>query len=91
MLTAASATLADAVAPDERVSSELKTNIMKARLEKKMTQAQLAQVWRQVGPPLHRLRVPARRSKSTSCRRLCRTTKRARPFLTLRCVLMLVL
>jgi hypothetical protein len=29
---------------DEKVSSELKTNIMKARLEKKMTQAQLAQV-----------------------------------------------
>eukprot|EP00897_Mesotaenium_endlicherianum_P007243 jgi/Mesen1/6547/ME000334S05886 len=27
----------------ERVSSELKTNIMKARLEKKLTQAQLAQ------------------------------------------------
>jgi hypothetical protein len=32
--------------PDERVSSELKTNIMKARLEKKLTQAQLAQVRR---------------------------------------------
>jgi hypothetical protein len=28
---------------DDRVSTELKTNIMKARLEKKMTQAQLAQ------------------------------------------------
>ena len=28
---------------DDKVSSELKTNIMKARLEKKMTQAQLAQ------------------------------------------------
>jgi hypothetical protein len=33
------------VAPaDDRVSTELKTNLMKARLEKKMTQAQLAQV-----------------------------------------------
>lgn len=29
---------------DERVSTELKQNIMKARLEKKWTQAQLAQV-----------------------------------------------
>ena len=28
---------------DERVSTELKTNLMKARLEKKLTQAQLAQ------------------------------------------------
>ena len=33
-----------AACADEKVSSELKTNIMKARLEKKMTQAQLAQV-----------------------------------------------
>jgi hypothetical protein len=29
---------------DERVSADLKKNIMQARLEKKLTQAQLAQV-----------------------------------------------
>jgi hypothetical protein len=29
---------------DERVSSDLKKNLMQARLDKKMTQAQLAQV-----------------------------------------------
>ena len=40
---ARSASLAHVPTADERVSSELKTNIMKARLEKKLTQAQLAQ------------------------------------------------
>ncbi|URE40356.1 hypothetical protein MUK42_18200 [Musa troglodytarum] len=38
----------------ERVSSELKKNIMQARLGKKLTQAQLGQMFNVVGCPIHR-------------------------------------
>ena len=81
---------------DEKVSSELKTNIMKARLEKKMTQAQLAQVRpccdaatrAPRGIATARAHAPphAHRRPSTSCPRLCRTMRRARPSPTKRCV-----